>query len=157
MYTSVGYIPLKAKQITPLRIEQSPYFGSPIVSQPHFPLLKLSCHKLQEKIIMKLIDYTFTRHKPSKVKFSQNLIRLHWTPILIPIFFWQLHICFFSYHREDNTILSKQLMPNSLHLLLLFSPLCKIITHKESIKYYQNTRKRLHGVQNFNTRKWLVK
>ena len=52
--------------MTPLSIKQSLYYGSPIVSQLHFPLSKLHCHKLQEKIIMKLviIYYTVTEHKP---------------------------------------------------------------------------------------------
>ena len=31
--------------------------------------------------------------------------------------------------------------------------LCKIIACKKSSKYYQNTRKRLQGVQNINTHK----
>ena len=55
------------KQITPLSIKQSLYYGSSIVSQLHFPLSKPHCHKLQEKIIIKLeiICYTVTQHKPS--------------------------------------------------------------------------------------------
>ena len=53
--------------MTPLSIKQSLYYGSPIVSQLHFPLSKPHCHKLQEKIIMKLviIYYTVTQDKPS--------------------------------------------------------------------------------------------
>ena len=63
----ITIIPLKVKQITPLSMKQSLYYGSPIVSQLHFPLSKLHCHKLQEKIILKLviIYYTVTQHKPS--------------------------------------------------------------------------------------------
>ena len=54
--------------MTPLSIKQSLYYGSPIVSQLHFPLSKLHCHKLQEKIIiikLVIIHYTVTQHKPS--------------------------------------------------------------------------------------------
>ena len=57
--------------MTPLSIKQSLYYGSPIVSQLHFPLSKIHCHKLQEKIIMKLVIiyyilyYCVTRHKPT--------------------------------------------------------------------------------------------
>ena len=76
---------------------------APIVSQLHFALSKLHCHKLQEKIIMKLIIiyYTVTRQKPS--------VRMD-----------TFHIIF-SYHKEDIAILSKEPpMPNSPHCLLLF-------------------------------------
>ena len=45
----ITIIPLKAKQITPLSIKQSLYYGSPIVSQLHFPLSKLHCHNCKKK------------------------------------------------------------------------------------------------------------
>ena len=103
------------KQITPLSIKQSLYYGSSIVSQLHFPLSKPHCHKLQEKIIIKLeiICYTVTQHKPSVrmdctcIDFNDSYIFLTATYI-------------FSYHREDITTPSKPPMPNSPHFLLLF-------------------------------------
>ena len=44
----------KVKQIPPLSIKVT-LLWFPIVSLLHFPLSKPSCHKLQEKIIMKLV------------------------------------------------------------------------------------------------------
>ena len=85
-----------------------------------------------------------------------------WTLILIlmiAIFFWQLHI-FVSYHREDITNFR---WSHPCQILLISScdfslnNLCKIIDHKKSSRYDQNTRKRLQGVKNINTHKWLVK
>ena len=61
----------------------------PIVSQLHFPLLKLHCHKLQQKKIINLVKiyYTVTQHKPSVrmdtyIDFNDSYIFLTATYIL---------------------------------------------------------------------------
>ena len=78
--------------MTPLSIKQSLYYGSPIVSQLHFPLSKLHCHKLQEKIIiikLVIIHYTVTQHKPSvriDIYIDFNVSYIFWTATYIFFF-----------------------------------------------------------------------
>ena len=134
--------------MTPLSIKQSLYYGSPIVSQLHFPLSKLHCHKLQEKIIiikLVIIHYTVTQHKPSirmdtYIDFNDSFIFLdsyiYFFHIIGKIsLFCQSHPC--------------QILPISSCYFPL-NNLCKIIANKKTSRYDQNTRKRLQGVQNFN-------
>ena len=138
--------------MTPLSIKQSLYYGSPIVSQLHFPLSKLHCHKLQEKIIiikLVIIHYTVTQHKPSirmdtYIDFNDSFIFLdsyiYFFHIIGKIsLFCQSHPC--------------QILPISSCYFPPQQLVQNIIAHKKSSKYYQNTRKRLQGVQNINTHK----
>ena len=138
------------KQITPLSIKQSLYYGSPLISQLHFPLSKRHCHKLQDKVVIKLviIYYTVTQHKPSVrmntcIDFNDSYI------------FFDSYIYFFhiigkiSLFRQSHPC---QIVPISSCYFPLKN-LCKIIAHKKSSRYDQNTRKRLQGVRNINTHK----
>ena len=123
----------------------------PVRPTTAFSFFKLHCHKLQEKIIMKLviIYYTVTEQKPS--------VRMD-TYIDFTDFF-DSYIYFFhiigkiSRFRQSHPC--QILRISSCHFPL--NNLCKIIAHTKSSSYDQNTRKRLQGVQNINTHKLLVK
>ena len=72
------------------------------LSYVHFPLLKLHCHKLKEKIIVKLVKIE------TYIDFNDSYI------------FFDSYIYFFSYHRDDITVSLKPPTLNSRHFLLLF-------------------------------------
>ena len=118
-----------------------------------FSLSKLSCHKLQEKIIMKLviIPSLNTNHQSG------------WTLILILLiaiyFLTATNIFFISqgryYYFVKATHVKFSPFPPAIFPL---NNLCEVITAlKKSSKYQQNTTKRLQEVQNINTHKLLVK
>ena len=71
------------------------------LSYLHFPLLKLHCHKLKEKINIKLV------RMDTYIDFNDSYIFLTATYI-------------FSYHSEDITVSSKPPTPNSRHFFQLF-------------------------------------
>ena len=125
------------------------------LSYLHFPLSKLHCHKLQEKIViikLVIIHYTVTQHKPS-VRID-TYIDVNDSYIFFYSYIYFLHIIGkISLFRQSHPC---QILPVS-YCYFPLNNLCKIVAHTKSSSYDQNTRKRLQRVQNFNTHKRLVK
>ena len=107
------------------------------LSYLHFPLLKLPCHKLKEKVIIKLV------RMDTYIDFNDSYIFLTATYIFFHI------IAKISLFRQSHP---RQILAISSSYFPLKN-LCKIIAHKKSSRYDQNTRKRLQGVQDINTHK----